>query len=136
MNMQEMATSITQEAPVVVCILNNGYLGMVRQMQELWYGKRYAATDLRRRRSCPPDCKGSNHDCPPYVPDFVKWAESYGTNGIRVTQEEEILPALEQAKASEVTTVIEFIIASEDIVLPIVRGGTPMREMILNRSEE
>ena len=78
MNIQEMATAVTQGANVTVCILNNYYLGMVRQMQQLFYGKRYIATCLRRRPGCPNDCKGPNKACPPYTPDFVKLAESYG----------------------------------------------------------
>ena len=78
---------MSEEVPITVCILNNYYLGMVRQMQELFYNKRYSATCLRRRRSCPKECKGPNKMCPPYEPDFVKLAESYGAHGIRVTTE-------------------------------------------------
>lgn len=131
MNIQEMATSIVQDAPVIVCLLNNYYLGMVRQMQQLWYGKRYAVTCLRRRRGCPEGCKGPNENCPPYVPDFLKLAESYGAKGIRVSREEEIAPALEEAKNNSVTTIIEFMIATDELVLPMVKGGNPMSEMIL-----
>ena len=132
MNMQEMATSVVQKAPVIVCILNNYYLGMVRQMQQLFYGKRYAATCLRRQKGCPDFCKGPNDNCPPYVPDFMQWAKSYGAHSIRVTKEEEILPALEYAKNNkDASTVIEFMIATEDIVLPMVPGGKAMNEMIL-----
>lgn len=133
MNIQEMATSIVQEAPVIVCILNNYYLGMVRQMQQLWYGKRYEATCLRRRRDCPAGCKGPGENCPPYTPDFVKLAESYGARGIRVFREDEILPALAAAKQNSVTTVIEFMIATDELVLPMVKGGNPMSEMILSK---
>lgn len=131
MNLQELATAMTQEANVIVCILNNYYLGMVRQMQQLFYGKRYKATCLRRRKNCPNDCKGPNPACPPYEPDFVKLAESYGACGIRVTKEEEIAPAFEKAKEQKVPVLIEFMIAAEEIVLPVVKGGNPMTEMIL-----
>lgn len=132
MNMQEMATAIVQELPITICLLNNSYLGMVRQMQQLFYGKRYMSTCLRRRRSCPYDCKGPGAQCPPYEPDFMKWAESYGAHAIRVTEESEILPALEAAKKNtDAPTLIEFIIATEDIVLPMVPGGAPMNKMIL-----
>ena len=132
MNIQELATAVTEETGVTVCILNNYYLGMVRQMQQLFYGKRYVATCLRRRKSCPADCKGPNPGCPPYEPDFVKLAESYGAVGIRVTAPEEIAPALEQAKANKnVPTIIEFMIATDEIVLPMVKSGNPMSEMIL-----
>lgn len=131
MNLQEFATAMSQEANVIVCVLNNYYLGMVRQMQQLFYGKRYWATCLRRRKGCPQECKGPNPACPPYEPDFVKLAESYGACGIRVTEEEEIAPAFEKAKAQNVPVLIEFMIATEEIVLPMVKGGNPMTEMIL-----
>ena len=131
MNLQEFATAMAQGAGVVVCVLNNYYLGMVRQMQQLFYGKRYWATCLRRRKGCPQECKGPNPSCPPYEPDFVKLAESYGACGIRVEREEEIAPAFEKAKAQDVPVLIEFMIATEEIVLPMVRGGNPMTEMIL-----
>ena len=119
MNMQEMATAVGEEVPVIVCIFNNKALGMVRQMQNLFYGKRYMITDLRK-----PD-----GGC---VPDFVKWAESYGAKGIRVEKEEDIERALLEAKTNhKVPTVIEFVISSDELVLPMVKGGTAMTEMIL-----
>ncbi|MEG1946942.1 MAG: biosynthetic-type acetolactate synthase large subunit [Lachnospiraceae bacterium] len=131
MNIQELATAMVQDAHVIVCILNNHYLGMVRQMQQLFYGKRYEATCLRRRKSCSKDCKGPNAACPPYAPDFVKLAESYGACGIRVTNEEEMGQAFERAKEQKGPVLIEFMIATEEIVLPMVRGGNPISEMIL-----
>lgn len=132
MNMQEMATAITEKVPITVCIFNNHYLGMVRQMQQLFYGKRYEITCLRRNVDCPDNCKGTNADCPPYVPDFVKWAESYGAKACRVTEASQVADALKAAKANkETATVIEFMIASDELVLPMVKGGNPMSEMIL-----
>lgn len=132
MNLQEMATAIVQKTPITVCLLNNYYLGMVRQMQQLFYGKRYEATCLRRRVDCPDGCKGPNEACPPYVPDFVKFAESYGAHGIRVTEEAQIADALKQARHNQdAPTLIEFMIATDEIVLPMVKGGNPMSEMIL-----
>ncbi len=131
MNLQEFATAMAQDANVIVCVFNNYFLGMVRQMQQLFYGKRYEATCLRRRKGCPQECKGPNQACPPYEPDFVKLAESYGAYGIRVTEESGIAPAFEQAKKQKVPVLIEFLIATEEIVLPMVKGGNPMTEMIL-----
>ena len=131
MNIQELATAVAHEANVIFCNFKKYYLGMVRQMQQLFYGKRYEATCLRRRKGCPGDCKGPGEQCPPYEPDFVKLAESYGACGIRVTQESQIAPALEQAKQCNTPVLIEFMIATEDIVLPMVKGGNPMTEMIL-----
>ena len=132
MNIQEMATAVTQGANVTVCILNNYWLGMVRQMQQLFYGKRYIATCLRRRPSCPNDCKGPNPACPPYTPDFVKLAESYGAYGVRVENVEDIDAAFEEAKKhTDAPTIIEFMISTDELVLPMVKGGNPMSEMIL-----
>lgn len=132
MNIQEMATAVTQGAGVTICLLNNYYLGMVRQMQELFYGKRYSATCLRKRPSCPKDCKGPNDACPKYTPDFVKLAESYGAYGIRVEKEEDIDAAFAEAKKhKDVPTIIEFMISTDELVLPMVKGGNPMSEMIL-----
>ena len=132
MNIQEMATAVTQGAAVTVCVLNNYYLGMVRQMQQLFYGKRYSATCLRRRATCPNDCKGPNPACPPYTPDFVKLAESYGAYGVRVEREEDIDAAFAEAKKhTDAPTIIEFMISTDEIVLPMVKGGNPMSEMIL-----
>ncbi len=132
MNMQEMATSVTEGAPVIICLFNNQYLGMVRQMQQLFYGKRYEATCLRRRKTCPANCKGKNEACPPYLPDFMQFAKAYGAHAIRVEKEEEIAEAFKQAKSyMDAPTVIEFVISSDEIVLPMVQGGNPMSKMIL-----
>lgn len=132
MNMQEMATAVTEKAPVIICLLNNQYLGMVRQFQQLFYGKRYEATCLRRRLDCPANCKGKSEECPPYVPDFMAFAKAYGAHGIRVERGEDIAAALREARTNnDAPTIIEFIIANDEIVLPMVKGGNPMSEMIL-----
>ena len=132
MNMQEMATAVTENAPVIVCLLNNQYLGMVRQMQQLFYGKRYEATCLRRRIDCPANCKGKNEACPPYLPDFMQFAKAYGAHGIRVEREEDIAAAIKEAKTyTDAPTIIEFLISSDELVLPMVQGGNPMNKMIL-----
>ena len=132
MNIQEMATAVVQEAPVIICLFNNYYLGMVRQMQQLFYGKRYEATCLRRRKGCPANCKGPNASCPPYTPDFIALAKSYGAHGIRVEHEDDIQAALDEARTyKDAPTIIEFMIATDEIVLPMVKSGNPMSEMIL-----
>ena len=128
MNMQEMATAMIEKAPITCCVLNNSYLGMVRQMQQLFYGKRYEITCLK---DVPVGASKQEIMDAPYYPDFVKWAESYGAKAIRVTKESEIIPALKEARESQVTTVIEFIISPDDLVLPMVKSGTAMSEMIL-----
>lgn len=71
MNIQEMATAIVYELPVIICILNNGYLGNVRQWQEMFYSRRYSSTCMCYRRSCETGCNAPNHCCPEYTPDFI-----------------------------------------------------------------
>lgn len=132
MNIQELATAVTYGLPVIVCIMNNGFLGNVRQWQEMFYGRRYSGTCMRRRKGCPDDCAAPAANCPPYIPDFVKLAESYGAAGIRVQRARDIGPALRAAKANQGgPTVIEFIIGREENVLPIVPPGNPLNDMTL-----
>ncbi len=132
MNIQEMATAIVYELPVIICILNNGYLGNVRQWQEMFFDKIYSSTCLRYRKSCPSTCNTPSARCPEYTPDFIRLAESYGANAIRVQRFDDIKTALEKAKATKkVPTVIEFIIEPEENVLPIVPPGNPLSDMIM-----
>lgn len=133
MNIQELATAVAQELPITLCILNNGYLGNVRQWQELFFNKRYSSTCLRYRKSCNRDCTNPDKCCPKYSPDFIKLAESYEALGIRVTKEEDILPAFEAAKANKKgPTVIEFYIDETANVFPMVPGGKSLNDMIFD----
>lgn len=130
MNIQEFATAVLEELPLILCVFNNTYLGMVRQWQKLFYGKRYAMTNLRAgallRRS-------EGKEMPEYTPDFVKLAESYGAKGIRVTKKEEIAAAFEEAKKNKrVPTLIEFIIDPEEMVYPMIQPGGTLEQMIID----
>ena len=137
MNLQEMATAVVYELPIVICILNNGYLGNVRQWQEMFYNRRYSSTCMRYRRSCETGCNRPDRDCPQYTPDFIRLAESYGAKGIRVTKAEDIKAAFESArKNTKAPTVIEFIIDREANVMPIVPPGNPLTDMILVSGKE
>lgn len=132
MNIQELATAACQELPLIICILNNGNLGMVRQFQNLFYDKHFYRTCLRCHKSCKGHCADEGHECPPYSPDFVKLAESYGGTGIRVTKNEEIKEAFEKASHNTNSpTIIEFIINPDDLVMPMVPNGNSLNEMIL-----
>jgi acetolactate synthase-1/2/3 large subunit len=111
MNIQELATCVCNKINVKVAILNNGYLGMVRQWQELFYKKRYSHTCL-------------------YNPDFVKLAESYGAAGIRVTKKEEVPSAIEKALSLDNTVFIDFHIEPEENVYPMVPAGEAINQMI------
>ncbi len=136
MNIQELATAIVYELPIIICILNNGYLGNVRQWQEMFFERRYSSTCLQRRKSCPSICSLPHKGCPEYVPDFIKLAESYGAVGIRVQHIKEIQPAFITAKSTKKRpTVIEFIIRREENVLPIVTPGQPLTSMIIKECE-
>ena len=130
MNIQELATAVLEELPVILCIFNNEYLGMVRQWQKLFYGKRYAMTNLRagaRSRLT------EGMEYPQYTPDFIKLAESYRAKGIRVTKKEEIAAAFEEAKKNtKAPTVIEFIIDPEEMVYPMIKPGGTLEDMIMD----
>ena len=137
MNEQELATAVCQELPITICILNNSYLGNVRQWQEMFYGGRYSCTCLKKRKGCAAWCSNPNAQCPPYIPDFVKLAESYGIEGIRVTKREEVAAAFERAKANKkAPTLIEFIIDREADILPMVPGGNALSEMLTEYKKE
>ena len=128
MNIQEFATAVGQELPLILCVFNNNYLGMVRQWQKLFYGKRYSMTCLRARKSCEGKCGTPECECPPYTPDFVKLAESYGAKGIRVFKPEEI----KEQFFSEPTALPEFIMDPEDLVYPMIKPGGTLEEMLMD----
>jgi acetolactate synthase-1/2/3 large subunit len=113
MNIQEMTTAIQCGLPVKIVILNNGYLGMVRQWQQLFFDKRYAATCL---------------EC---APDFVKLAEAYGAVGLRATKPEEVEPVLKKGLFSKKTVIMDFVVEKEECVYPMVPAGAPVTEMLL-----
>jgi len=112
MNSQELATVVQEDIQVIVAILNNGFLGMVRQWQELFFNRRYSETCLI----------GSV--------DFVKLAEAYGALGLRVTKPGEVAPAIEEAVAAEKPVVIDFIVAQEENVSPMVPAGAALHEIL------
>ena len=133
MNIQELATAVALELPIILCVFNNGYLGNVRQWQELFFNKRYSYTCLRYRKSCNRNCMDSDKCCPPYTPDFVKLAQSYDAYGIRVTKEEDIASAFDYALShKDAPTIIEFIIEREADVFPMVPTGNPLSDMIMD----
>ena len=113
MNIQELATAVKYELPVNVAILNNGHLGMVRQWQELFYKKRYSGSVL--------------HDA---NPDFVKLAEAYGAEGIRVSTPDQVRPAIEQAIKSPKPVILDFVIEQEENVFPMVPAGEAINKMM------
>ena len=117
MNIQELAMAVIEKIPVIIVILNNGFLGMVRQWQELFYSKRYAWTPLT---------KGECTTCP----DFVKLAQSYGAEGIRITKKSEVKKALQAALKVKGPIILDFIIEQEENVYPMVPAGKSISEML------
>ena len=130
MTEQELAVAVAWELPITICIMNNASLGMVRQMQKLFYGKRYSGTCLNMHKSCLGNCGAC--ECPPYIPDFQKLAAAYDIPSVKVTSAAEIDEAFVKAKAeTKRPFLIEFIIDKENLVLPMVRGGDALEDMIL-----
>jgi len=111
MNIQELATCVENKINVKVAILNNGYLGMVRQWQELFYKRRYSYTPITS-------------------PDFVRLAESYGAVGIRVTKKEEVKSALQRAIETDNTVFIDFHVEEEENVYPMVPAGEAINNIL------
>lgn len=113
MNSQELATVVQNDIPVVSVILNNGYLGMVRQWQELFYAKRYSI---------------SKFEC---SPNFVKLAEAYGAVGYEIEDEKEVDKVLKKAFANGKPTFIDVHVNPDEGVYPMVPAGAPLDEMLL-----
>jgi len=112
MNIQELITAVSNKLPIKIIILNNSYLGMVRQWQELFYKRRYSCTHLKD------------------APDFVKLAESYGAVGMKITKKSEVKPALKKAFKIDNTVVMDFRVEKEENVYPMVPAGQAINRMI------
>jgi acetolactate synthase-1/2/3 large subunit len=130
MNIQEMATISQWNLPIKIAVLNNGYLGMVRQWQEFFFGRRYSATCLKRDARCPGECDSPGKHCPPYVPDFVRLAESYYAVGMRVEKKADVEPAIREALKVRKPVLMDFIVSPEENVTPMVPAGAPLKTMI------
>ena len=118
MNIQEFATAVLEELPVIICVFNNTYLGMVRQWQSLIYDHRYSQTSLENRS-----------------PDFVKFADAFGLKGRRVTQPSELEEAITEALAESAQGrgyVIDCAINADEMVHPMVNGGHHITEFLLS----
>ena len=113
MNIQELATAKQAGTPVKIAILNNNYLGMVRQWQELFYKRHYAATTME------------------HTPDFVQLAEAYGAVGLRAHTKAEVVPVIKKALETDNVVIMDFTISREEGVFPMVPAGKPATEMLL-----
>ncbi|MBN1364791.1 MAG: biosynthetic-type acetolactate synthase large subunit [Syntrophaceae bacterium] len=117
MNIQELATAAQYKINVKIVLLNNGYLGMVRQWQELFYEKRYSHTDMT------------------YAPDFVKLAEAYGVIGLRATKPEEVESVLKEGLSLDKPVLMDFRVSREECVYPMVHPGDSISNMSLGSRE-
>jgi acetolactate synthase-1/2/3 large subunit len=115
MTLQELATIVDQRAPVKMAILNNGFLGMIRQWQELFYGNNLVAADLRQGI-----CQ----------PDFLKIAEAYGIKALRVTEKQDVRAAIDEAVAHDGPVLIDFRVRQEENVWPMVPAGASLAETV------
>lgn len=113
MNIQELTTAVNFRLPIKVIVLNNSYLGMVRQWQELFYGRNYCSTCLEQS------------------PDFVKLAQAFGAEGYRIQTKEEVRPVLQKALNSPNTVVVDVLVEQEENVYPMVPAGAALNEMLL-----
>jgi acetolactate synthase-1/2/3 large subunit len=123
MNIQELTTAVNEGIHVKIVVLNNGYLGMVRQWQEMFYKRNYSGTNLR-----PPRAKG-DEDCS-YRPDFVRLAEAFGATGLRAVLPQEVRPTLERMVATEGVVLAEFVVEEEENVYPMIPAGQGVRQMM------
>ncbi len=112
MNMQEMATCVEHDIPIKVFIMNNGYLGMVRQWQELFWDRRYSAVDM-----------GSS-------PDFVKLAQAYGATGIRLDDKATLVEGMREAIATEGPVIVDVRVTREENTYPMIPAGQAARDMV------
>jgi len=135
MNIQEMGTIAQCMLPIKIVILNNGYLGMVRQWQEYFFNRRYSATCLRRDKRCPDICCEPGPNCPKYVPDFVKLAEAYEAVGIRIEKKADVDGALREAIELNKPVLMDFLVNPEENVTPMVPAGAPINKMISSKED-
>lgn len=117
MNIQELATVVQERLPLKIMIMNNGYLGMVRQWQQMFFGRRYSGTPISS-------------------PDFVKLADAYGIRGYRVTERQDVIPTLEQARQVEGPVLVDFVVKGEENVYPIVPSGGSISDMVRRPLED
>ncbi|NLF38223.1 biosynthetic-type acetolactate synthase large subunit [bacterium] len=130
----ELTTASINRLPVISIVLNNGYLGMVRQWQELFYKKNYAMSCMDRHDKCPWPCNEPGTQCPVYTPDLVKLAEAHACHGQRITRREDIegaiRAAIDIAKNERRPSVLEFMVEREVNVYPMVPAGARLDDMV------
>lgn len=132
MNVQELVVAVEHQLPVVNVILNNDYLGMVRQWQEMFYNDEYAGTVLGQKNRPGNEKISEQTDAPEYLPDFVALAKAHGADGARVSTRKGVAPALKKAFESRKPWVLEFIVEPQSNVYPMVPPGKSLMDMVLS----
>jgi len=113
MNLNELSTAVTQNLPITILLMNNGTLGMVRQWQKIFYGSRFSQTTVCKRT------------------DYVKFAESFGATGLRITKQEDIIPVLKKALNTPSPVLVDCVIPIDDNVLPMIKPGQTYDKIVL-----
>jgi acetolactate synthase I/II/III large subunit len=133
MNIQELATISLNRIPVKIAILNNGWLGMVRQWQDLFYGRRRSSTCLRKQPGQCPGCtpEGTCSLDRNYVPDFIALAKSYGVPGFRAQRTSEVEQVLKNGMETDGPALMEFVVIADENVFPMVPAGKPLSAIML-----
>ena len=132
MNIQELATCAINKIAVKIVVLNNSYLGMVRQWQDIFWKKNYSKTCLKQGPDCPENCRGPGKDCPNiYRPDLVKIAEANGIKGLRAIKPSDVDPVLKEGFKTEGTVLMEFMVKELENVYPMVPAGKSINEIIM-----
>jgi acetolactate synthase-1/2/3 large subunit len=114
MTAQELATAVQYKTNIKIIVMNNNYLGMVRQWQELFYNRAYSSVEMG------------------WLPDFVKLAEAYGATGLRITKPDELAGGLERGLSTPGVVVMDVLVAEEENVYPMVAPGAGLKEMVLS----
>ncbi|MCX7044565.1 MAG: biosynthetic-type acetolactate synthase large subunit [Candidatus Sumerlaeota bacterium] len=136
MNAQEFTTAALNHLPVKTLILNNRYLGMVRQWQQLFYGRRYTITPLNRAQAKLRETDAAaDENLPPYLPDFVKLADAHGCVGLRVSRKEDVRGAFEEMIKVRRPVIIDFWVEQEENVFPMIPAGKGVKEMIASHED-
>jgi acetolactate synthase-1/2/3 large subunit len=120
MNAQEIVVAVEHKLPINVVILNNGYLGNVRQWQDMFYNRVHSSTILTQNNRPANEHIECEEENPPYLPDFIKLAEAHGACAKRVTKPEDVAGALKEAFDSPKTWILEFIVEPESNVMPMI----------------
>lgn len=139
MVLQDLATATLNKLPIKIFMLNNRYLGMVRQWQQLFFKRRYSAVCLHQNQNCPPQCTavyGTRKECPPDTPNWMKLADAYGIAGMTVYKADEVRPAIKKAlEIKDRPVLVDFRVQEEENVYPMIPAGGSVKDLMISEDE-